>query len=541
VDARARDSFSAAGRLALCFAWAGLPALVYAWQTARAGHPIGAAAMLLVSIGALLLPSLWARSIRGFLLSLLPFALLTVCMVCYAVEYRSPIMPGFVSTVLITDPRIDLEEIAHYWWILAASVACAILYAAVAVSFRAAPLRGRAYAAGWAIWGLVASVYAPYAAQWLWMNRGISVKDTFLSRAYPQSLYYAAEPVWTASREAQPGDRTPIGDKYGVAPPARPAGRELFVLVIGETQREATWHELEGRLPAAGGNLVRFHDVLAQANWSRQSIPFVASGALTPQDELALPTITDWERWAGFATAVLSNNADYRFGRGADVKTILGERADVLRYNRYDHELLPMLAQLLGHEGLDKLCVTLHMVGSHGVYRERYEPRFGRFPVDLDDGLQATRNEYRNTIVMAQDFVRRLVERLEHYDGAAFLAFTSDHGENLREINGLVEHVTMTPTEYELKVPMFFWANDRYVRAHEEAWRALHANAARPVANDNVVPTLLDAMGLLEQAKRVYRYGRSLMREAPDEARFYYTPDYARHPERDMLVDASAR
>jgi glucan phosphoethanolaminetransferase (alkaline phosphatase superfamily) len=196
---------------------------------------------------------------------------------------------------------------------------------------------------------------------------------------------------------------------------------------------------------------------------------------------------------------------------------------------------------LIRRNASGRLCVTLHMVGSHSMYRERYERRFAVFDDDARSESLAFRNGYRNTIVMTQDFAAKVIRMLSQRDADTFLVYTSDHGENLAEIGHLVEHVTPKPTEYELHVPMLFWACDQFVRHHPGAWRALRANAALPVANVNVLPTLLDAMGVLSEARHVYPYGPSLLRPAHAAVRQFYSPDFALHDEPDMLTDAHAR
>jgi glucan phosphoethanolaminetransferase (alkaline phosphatase superfamily) len=528
-------------RLAYCFLWATLPAWAAVGLVGAGGHWLPALATALASAGVFLLPILWARTLRGYYLSLAPLASFTAFCMMYAILYGSPVTAGLIQGVLYTDLRVEMEEGRRYWWVFAASLAGATLYLRWARALPRRPLRWRAPAAAAALYSVLALIYVPYATEWLWMRADWSVHDGVLRAGYPQSLVFSGIEVLRMAGLQQGDDRTDIGAKYTLPAPPPPAGREIYVLVIGEGARAQTWDELAGRgFFLRDGRLVAFGDALAQANWTRLSVPMITTGARHREDVDDLPTITDWERWAGCTTAALSNNASYPYSRAADVKTIIGED-DVVRHNGYDHDLLPALEHFLDGRNAGRLCVTLHMVGSHQRYRERYENRFAVFDAEAADERAALANDYRNTVVMTQDFLARLIRLLDREAGSAFLAYVSDHGENLLEIRGLREHVTETPTEYELRIPTVFWANDRYVAGHAAAWAALRANRGEPVSNLNLLPTFLDAMGVLDAAGRLYpEYGASLLRPFHPEPRFYYSPDLESHPESDMLVDRVA-
>ena len=120
-------------------------------------------------------------------------------------------------------------------------------------------------------------------------------------------------------------------------------------------------------------------------------------------------------------------------------------------------------------------------------------------------------------------------------DAYAFLAYVSDHGENLMEINGLREHVTLTPTRYELRVPMLFWASRAFIEANRTRWEKLNRNRHAAISNASLMPTFLDAMGILAQADPGRHLSPSLFTDFTPGARHYITPDMALHGEQDML------
>ena len=523
--------------IAYCFAWISLPVWVLTWEFAKKGNYAELVATLVVSFGALLIPSVWCRTLRAYLFSMVPLAILSAFVSMYGLLYASPVTAGLIQSIVYADMRVELEGSSRFWGIGLATLFGTILFVRGAVSAGAQPFPYRKIAIAVSLWTIAVLIYLPYVAEWAWQKYDLSLRERIVKNAYPPSLVYAGLEAWQASRLLQAEDRTDIARRYGLSPPvSNSSKREVYVFILGEGARESTWTELEN--PALGyvNNLIHYRDALSQANWSRLSVPMIMSGARIREDVSRLPTLTDWERWAGCKTIVLSNSSSYRFTRGADIKTVLGEEG-IIRYNGHDHDLLPEVANLLARKGWPKLCITLHMVGSHQTYKERYDRKFAKFDVGANDGRLRLANDYRNTIVMTQDFVRRVIELLGRDAGNVFVAYTADHGENLLEINDLKEHVTLTPTEYELKVPVLFWANDNFLRAHADSWRMLRANASAAITNGNLLPTVLDAMGVLPEAMNVYDYDASLMQPLRPKDRFYYSPDLQRHPQSDMLVD----
>jgi glucan phosphoethanolaminetransferase (alkaline phosphatase superfamily) len=524
--------------IAYCLVWLSLPSWLSFWHAAASAHANQIPGMLLASFGAFLIPSLWSKTVRVFFLSLAPLAFLTGPLLLYTIQYNAPITVGLLQSIANPDTRVEFEVLNRYWWAFASGAAGVVLYLVALMRIPPIPFSLRKPAVTVALWTILISIYSPYLTFWLWIKYDLSIKDDFLEKPYPQYLFYAVKDWFDIKRLVPVNNKVNIEKKYGLkAPNNSPSSqREVYVLIIGESARERTWNDLEANGFFKVSGVARYHDVLTQANWSRMAVPLITIGAGIPDDKHSLPTITDWQKWSGCVTAALSNNASYRFARAADIKIIWGDE-DVVKYNRYDHDLLPMMEALLNSESYRKLCITLHMVGSHQVYTERYDQRFANFDDQAPVKKDAMINAYKNTIVMTHNFVERVIETLARREGKMFLIYTSDHGENLFEINHLQEHVTVTPTEYELKVPLLFWANNQFIQENGKKWSAVLENARLPVSNSNVLPTMLDAMGILPDALKVYDFDASLMEPFVPNTRHYFTPDLSMHMETEMLVD----
>jgi glucan phosphoethanolaminetransferase (alkaline phosphatase superfamily) len=129
----------------------------------------------------------------------------------------------------------------------------------------------------------------------------------------------------------------------------------------------------------------------------------------------------------------------------------------------------------------------------------------------------AVHNRYLDAIHRQDAVVARLVRELRAMPGGdrVTIVFVSDHGEQIRE-RGAVGH-TWGVYDEELRVPFWIDAPPGTLEPAQEA--RLRAEASAPETELDVLPTLLDLMGIwgspeIEPLRRSMA-GRSLLREAP--------------------------
>ena len=127
-------------------------------------------------------------------------------------------------------------------------------------------------------------------------------------------------------------------------------------------------------------------------------------------------------------------------------------------------------------------------------------------------------NRYRDAIHRQDALVARLVRGLRAIPGGERVAvvFISDHGEQLRE-RGAIGH-TWGVYDEEVRVP--FWIDAPDLAPAQAS--ALRARQDRPATHLDVLPTILDLMGLWDApeiaALRAPMPGASLLRGDPDAA-----------------------
>lgn len=73
------------------------------------------------------------------------------------------------------------------------------------------------------------------------------------------------------------------------------------------------------------------------------------------------------------------------------------------------------------------------------------------------------------------------------------MLYASDHGEDIFDDHrNRFLHATITPTYYQLRIPMILWFSDAYLSEFPQKYSIAKANAGKPVSTSSVFPTLMD-------------------------------------------------
>lgn len=476
------------------------------------------------------LAAVFVSTWQNFFLLNFPLAICSGLIASYTFVYQNPITIGLMHAVFETNFGEIIEVFQRQLLVTFIWLTGCASYLLLTFKLGNLPIKRRSLLLALGVWSVIVVIYHPYAIFELHERFHIVVNRSFIQHAFPYNLIETTYEVWR--------DRNRKDDQTLVLPKIRITqsdAREVFILIIGESVREASFTEVgvEQHWFSKFRNLVYYPDVLAQANFTSLSVDMLLTGAKQPDQINGNPTLLHWQKAAGCWTVVLSNNTSNGFNRIADINDTKGD-SGVTHYTRFDHDFLPIIKSLIRDNNRKKLCITLHMVGSHANYTARYDKKFSKYPL-IGSETDKLRAAYKNTIVSLQDFLNQLIRIIDVEETRSFLAFTSDHGENLREINNLIEHVTMTPTRYELRVPIIFWANANFISENNQKWQKLYHNRDQPTSNAHLLPTFLDSMGILEQARVERQLSQSLFGSIRTEDRAYVTPDFRIHGEQDIL------
>lgn len=309
---------------------------------------------------------------------------------------------------------------------------------------------------------------------------------------------------------AQP--KTPIG--IGAHLDATWAGRKrpvLFVFVVGETARAASWG-MNGYARQTTPNLaqlgvINFADVTACGTNTETSLPCMfAPVGRRDYNEWRIRTsesLLHVLKRAGFDVVWRDNQS----GCKGVCEGLHEERVDATRGQPYcdgaqclDEALLDGL-DAVARDSTGNLVVVLHMLGNHGpAYHKRYPPAIQRYAPTCDTGdlprcsREEIVNAYDNALLYTDYVLAQTIGFLggqtERFDTA--LLYVSDHGESLGE-NGLFLHglpFAIAPKE-QTRVPMVMWMSPEFGRTAGIEVDCLRDVALQPWTHDSLFHTTL--------------------------------------------------
>lgn len=282
--------------------------------------------------------------------------------------------------------------------------------------------------------------------------------------------------------------------------PGAPAGRELYVIVIGESARADRWslggyaRETNPRL-ARLPNVVFLRDYVATGAHTAVAVPALMSLApITRWDDVqSQRSIVSAFREAGFDTYWLSTQEVDSWG--GIVNHIAGEARARRYFSRsLDDVLVDALAQVLAEPArAEKLLVVLHTRGNH-FGTVKYPAEFRRFPDATGTWVTDVRNAYDNGILFTDAVLARTIELVRAQGIPAAVFYASDHGENLADVDGLYGHGI--GNRYDLSAAALFWYSDALARGRPEKIAAGRAHSAARLGHDNWAPSILDLAGI---------------------------------------------
>ncbi len=313
--------------------------------------------------------------------------------------------------------------------------------------------------------------------------------------------------------------------------------RNNLVLVIDESIRSdhlslngydrPTTPTLE-RLAGEPGLLHNWGTAVAGATCSTLSNALLLTGVPVTLDSggsiqattAGMPTLFHYAKAAGYLTTYMDDQADFLWNSlaAADLGVI-----DEWRKVPPGH---PLDADLQAAEWIRERVtssqanfIVLNKAGVHFLYENSYPPEealWGPIPEDYHRQPELAVNPYDNGIRYAVDaFFSRLLPNPAAGLENTILLYTSDHGQTLFEGGVGWLHCNFTPQE--ASVPLFLLGS--LPAEPDTSYAASHAN---------ILPTLLDLMGLGPEA-RLPGYAPSLLSAtaADSAARYYIAGDGA--------------
>ncbi len=326
--------------------------------------------------------------------------------------------------------------------------------------------------------------------------------------------------------------------------PGNSNGRQIYVLVIGETGRGSRWQVNGYPRPttpymANRSDTVVFSQMSTPFVFTRLSVPAMLTRAGTKDSSrFNEGSLVAAFKEAGFRTAWISMQAPLGFHESM-VSSYAAEADEIRFMNPSDYAArgLPdmdgvdALADYVRRQPADaNLFVVLHTLGSHFKYTDRYPEeeayflpdRHGSNKVSLYDPSDAVylSNAYDNSIRYTDKVLSSLFERLQGFGGESWVYYSADHGEAIFDgCDGSSGHGQFNAETQS--VAAAFWASSAYARRNSDRIENLRARASTPLSTVMVFETLAGLGGLSMPGQRKGHDFSSEEAVAPPPARRY--------------------
>lgn len=366
------------------------------------------------------------------------------------------------------------------------------------------------------------------------------VKPNLVVIGYPFGVPFRALQYVMEKREIEETERRLLAFRFHAHQQETIAGKQVYVLVIGETGRRDHW-QLNGYTRATTpllrreDNIVNLQNMVSASTATRTAVPYLLTRkpvSNTPSATFPERSIVSAFKEAGFSTYWLStqspagpyDSAISVYAREADHVGFYDPADYSVSQGSFDTVLLQPLQEALARPE-EKQLIVLHTLGSHYDYASRYPDNFDRFTPStkpagrismLDYGRRAQIvNSYDNSVLFTDYFLSEVIARLKSAGATAFLFYAADHGEDfLSETCAQAGHGFTD--RHNVEIPALAWFSDTYQARFPEKIANLRQHAALPASARNTFFTLADAaaisldaddpsMSLLNPAFRYHR------------------------------------
>ena len=325
----------------------------------------------------------------------------------------------------------------------------------------------------------------------------------FLKEVFPANVLYNLKLCLSEQKRIKNYEITSADFDYNASRGDNPKQREIYVYMIGEASRAASWQmfgyeRATNPLLSQRNDIHIFRNVLTQSNTTHKSVPLFLSsvGAANRTELYNRKGLAELFSETGFKTYFISNQSP----QGAMVD-LLANEADERIYigaPRYDMQLLSMMRRIIESEDDADILFILHCYGSHFSYYERYPREFAMFMPD--DEVSITKNNvpmivnaYDNSIVYTDTVINEIIDYLASLDACSSLLYCSDHGEDiLDDRRGRFLHASPTVTYYQIHIPALVWFSSEYLQLYPERAQMAENNRWAAATTHSMFHTMAD-------------------------------------------------
>ncbi|MGI0440445.1 phosphoethanolamine transferase [Helicobacter himalayensis] len=262
-------------------------------------------------------------------------------------------------------------------------------------------------------------------------------------------------------------------------------------------------------------NLFVYDDVISAQIATYESLSQVLTFA--NQDDLSKKwfeylNIVDAMKLGGYKSAVISNQE--RFSLWSKATTTIFSRADELHWSSdsvagkrldsmgFDENILPILDSVLATNAKSNahspLFLTLHLMGSHVGYANRYPKHYEKFSArdvveDKKSHAKADLAQYANSILYTDFVVGEIIKRFA--DSDSIVIYVSDHANDVWDTGEGSLRVDSKITRFMVEVPFVVYVSDRFRELHPTLYARIAQSTQKPFMIDDLIHALIDIAG----------------------------------------------
>lgn len=256
-------------------------------------------------------------------------------------------------------------------------------------------------------------------------------------------------------------------------------------------------------------NIFVFDNVIAPQVTTFEALSQVLSFA--NQDNIQKPwyeflNLIDTMKLGGYKSIVISNQEQFSlwskatttiFGRSDELHWTSSSKAgNSLDTMKPDGNILPILDETLGAQSADKsLFITLHLMGNHIHYFNRYPSEFERFKTSAIRGNKGKQTLAQNAnAVLYTDFVlNEVIKRFANTD--SIIIYISDHGDDVFDTGDKPLRTDSKITRFMVEIPFIAYVSDEFRAKHPQIYARIKNSTKKPFMIDDLIHALIDISG----------------------------------------------
>lgn len=256
-------------------------------------------------------------------------------------------------------------------------------------------------------------------------------------------------------------------------------------------------------------NLFIFDNVISTQVTTFESLSQVLSFA--NQDDIQTPwyrylNLIDTMKLGGYKSIVISNQE--QFSLWSKATTTIFSRSDELHWTssskagnsldtmKPDGAILPILDEVLSAQDKDKsLFISLHLMGNHIHYFNRYPKEFERFKAQ---DIRSTRGKQTlaqnaNAIFYTDFVLDEIIKRFANSD--SIVLYISDHGDDVFDTGNAPLRTDSKITRFMLEIPFVVYVSDEFRAKHPEIYARIKNATKKPFMIDDLIHAIIDIAG----------------------------------------------